>query len=193
MKIKYWILTLLAGLALVGGVYFLVQDSSPSTTSSTTASSSKNDGVQKKVTDTIRTNIKTMSFADENDKKVAFSNLQTSDKPTFVMFWASWCPDCQAQLPIIDSMYKKYKDDVNFVMINIVDGSREKLGAGQKYFADKGYDFTYYYDNNLVAADSVGVQYIPTMYILDKDGEIKFAYEVNQSQKQLESNFKVVI
>ncbi|MBY5033492.1 TlpA family protein disulfide reductase [Streptococcus gallolyticus] len=193
MKIKYWILTLLAGLALVGGVYFLVKDSGPSTTSTTTSSSNKNDGVQKEVTDEIRTNIKTMSFADKEDKKVDFSSLQSSDKPTFVMFWASWCPDCQAQLPIIDKMYKKYKDDVNFVMVNVVDGSREKLGAGQKYFSDKGYDFAYYYDNHLVAADSVSVEYIPTMYILDKEGNIQFAYEVNQSQKQLESNFKSVI
>ncbi len=133
-----------------------------------------------------------MSFVDENDKKLHFLVCGHQISQHLLCFVHA-VNDWQLRLAIIDSMYKKYKDDINFVMINIVDGSREKLGAGQKYFADKGYDFTYYYVNNLIAADSVGVKYIPTMYVLDKDGEIKFAYEVNQSQNQLESNFKAVI
>ena len=35
------------------------------------------------------------------------------DKPMLVVEWASWCPDCQKQLPIVQQMYEKYGEQIH--------------------------------------------------------------------------------
>ncbi len=39
------------------------------------------------------------------------------EKVVFVNFWATWCPPCRAEMPLIQKLYNDYKDRVNFVFI----------------------------------------------------------------------------
>lgn len=32
-------------------------------------------------------------------------------QPVLINFWATWCPPCRAEMPWIESLYQKYKDD----------------------------------------------------------------------------------
>ena len=42
-----------------------------------------------------------------------------TDKPLLVYFTASWCPVCAKNWPSINTVYKEYKDKVNFIAISI--------------------------------------------------------------------------
>ena len=42
-------------------------------------------------------------YSKEN-KEISIKSI-SSGKPVFMMYWASWCPDCQKQLPIIKKLY----------------------------------------------------------------------------------------
>src|SRR5688572_23258507 len=55
------------------------------------------------------------SFVDENGRTVSISDLQ--GKVVFINFWASWCPPCRAEMPSINAMYNKLKDDDRFVFL----------------------------------------------------------------------------
>ena len=44
----------------------------------------------------------------KENKEISIESI-TSGKPVFIMYWASWCPDCQKQLPIIKKLYDEYK------------------------------------------------------------------------------------
>ena len=52
-------------------------------------------------------------------EKVSLNGFLETKKPTLVYFTASWCPTCAKNWPSINSVYKTYKDRVNFVSISI--------------------------------------------------------------------------
>ena len=95
------------------------------------------------------------------------------DKPMLVVEWASWCPDCQKQLPEIQKVYEKYKGNIHFVMLDMLDSKRETKERADQYISEKNYTFPYYYDTDERAADILHVQSIPTIYLVDKNQKVK--------------------
>ncbi|MBF0786335.1 MULTISPECIES: TlpA disulfide reductase family protein [unclassified Streptococcus] len=116
-----------------------------------------------------------------------------SDKPMLIVEWASWCPDCQKQLPVVQEVYKKYGDKVNFVMINLSDPKMETKEQADHYIKQEGFHFPYYYDNGQQAADSLKVQSIPTMYFVDKDQQVKKVVIRFQDEASLEAQLKTIL
>ncbi len=91
-------------------------------------------------------------------------------KPTVVNFWASWCGPCQMEMPDFDEMYQKLGEEVNFFMVNMTDGSRETVEAATKFIEDAGYSFPIYFDTDLDAAMTYGVNSLPSTYFIDAEG-----------------------
>lgn len=91
-------------------------------------------------------------------------------KPIIINFWASWCPPCKSEMPDFEAMYKKYGEDVHFVMINLTDGQRETVESGASYVDTQGYTFPVYFDSDLNAANQYQVYSVPMTYFLDAEG-----------------------
>ena len=107
----------------------------------------------------------------QDGKLIAISELY--DKPMLVVEWASWCPHCQKQLPIVQQMYEKYGDQIHFVLLNMNEPGKETKETADQYIKEKGYTFPYYYDEDQSAADLLQVQTIPSMYLVTKQQQVK--------------------
>jgi thiol-disulfide isomerase/thioredoxin len=91
-------------------------------------------------------------------------------KVVLVNFWATWCPYCRKEKPVIDSFWKDYRTR-GFEVISIsIDDTPEQIAA---WMQDKGYAFMAAPTNASVAAVFGHVSSVPTSFILDADGHIR--------------------
>ena len=110
----------------------------------------------------------TVQDIDGNDVKLS----EQFGKPLVVNFWASWCPPCKEEMPDFDSVYQEMGEQVTFMMVNLVDGSRETLETATDYITANGYTFPIYFDINQDAAYTYTITSIPTTLFINAKGEI---------------------
>ena len=91
-------------------------------------------------------------------------------KPVVVNFWASWCGPCKMEMPDFDEKYQENGEKVHFLMVNMTDGFQETLEKAKKFVEESGYTFPVYYDTDMDAAMTYGVNSIPSTYFIDAEG-----------------------
>ena len=107
---------------------------------------------------------------DANGNQVNLSDLV--GKPIVLNFWASWCPPCKAEMPDFEEAYKKYGDDVVFVMLNLTDGYRETKAKADAHVASCGYTFPVYYDTAMKGAIAYKVSAVPQTCFINARGQL---------------------
>lgn len=85
--------------------------------------------------------------------------IPANGKPTIVDFSATWCPPCRQLKPIFEKLAEEFKGRINFITIDV--------------------------DENPVLSQSYGVQSIPMMVFLNKDGQIQNTLIGFQTREQL--------
>ncbi len=91
--------------------------------------------------------------------------------PVWISFWASWCPPCQAETPVLRDTFAAYRGrGLALVAISVQESTVDDVRA---YAAKYGLEYT-------VAADLAGdvfrryrVYGLPTQVFLDADGVIR--------------------
>ena len=108
-------------------------------------------------------------------------------KPLIINFWATWCPPCKEEMPIFQSAYKKYKDKVQFIMINATDSKPfETSKHAKEYLDEQGIDLPVYFDQNFQAQTTYAVTSLPSTLIINSDGMIEYALRGPMTQDALE-------
>ncbi len=82
-----------------------------------------------------------VSFISAEGKRATTDALK--GKVVFINFWASWCPPCRAEMPSINELYKKLKDDERFVFI-LVNEDDDRL-KGKEYLENNHFILPVYY------------------------------------------------
>ena len=93
-------------------------------------------------------------------------------KPVVLNFWASWCPPCKAEMPDFDEICKEYDGKVTFMMVNLTDGVQETVESARNFIHMMEYSFPVYYDTDMDASNTYGIQSIPTTFFIDAEGKL---------------------
>ncbi len=116
------------------------------------------------------------SFAlyDLNKNKVDIADLK--NKIVVVDFWATWCGPCKASFPAMQKMVNKFKDnpDVKFVFVDTWEKGENKQKDASDFIAAHKYTFHVLQDNDDKVVEQFKVNGIPTKFIIDKNGIIRF-------------------
>ncbi len=113
---------------------------------------------------------------DANGNKVSLYDYIGT--PIVLNFWASWCPPCKAEMPDFNKVSEEYsKDELIFLMVDLVDGQRETVETGKAYIEENGYTFTVLYDTEQDAAYTYGIRSIPSTLFIDSEGYVEAGVE----------------
>ena len=108
---------------------------------------------------------------DINGNPVKLSSFR--GRQVVLVFWASWCPDCRAEVPQLKALQAQANPEkVAFVSVSF----DRTLEALQTYVNENYLPGVQLFDpagkkESKVAAD-FGVKWIPSLYLLDKDGKV---------------------
>ena len=93
-------------------------------------------------------------------------------KPTYVKFWASWCPICLSGLEDIDSLSKEMKD---FEVVTVVSPGlvgEKKTEDFKKWYKSLGYkNIKVLLDEKGELSKMLNVRVYPTSVVANKDGK----------------------
>jgi thiol-disulfide isomerase/thioredoxin len=106
---------------------------------------------------------------EENGKKVKLSEY-AKGKIVFLNFWATWCPPCRKEIPDIVEISNEMKKDVVVVGISFDRGDAKSVV--EKYAVSKNIEYINIIGNDAISAAYGGIQYIPTTFIIGRDGTI---------------------
>jgi len=85
----------------------------------------------------------------------------------FLDFWASWCEPCQQSLPLVEHFAKTHPD----IDVIPVDSGEARAAASQYAQA---HDMQHVaLDPDTAATHAYGVGGLPTMYVIDPDGNVR--------------------
>jgi thiol-disulfide isomerase/thioredoxin len=100
-----------------------------------------------------------------------FKMADTKGKVVFLNFWATWCPPCVAEMPTIQQLHEKLKDE-GVVLVCI---SNEETSKVSQFVKEKGLTFPIYTIHGAPPA-VFKTRGIPATFILSPDGKIAFRH-----------------
>jgi len=125
------------------------------------------------------------------EKGFTFSGYE--NKVVLVNFFATWCPPCKAEIPHLNNLQEKYKE--NFVIISVLleeNKSNEEIASFMKYHAIN-YIVTNSPENFKFAQNVGGVKNIPLMFLYDKSGNYSTHYVGAIPEEMIDADIKKVL
>lgn len=98
--------------------------------------------------------------------KSYYVNEIANDKPTILMFWATWCGYCSRELPEVAEFYAKHKDKVNIIPISYGDSVDEIKSF---YKRNGGGQLVSYLTKNSFMQMQLEARAVPTFILVDQN------------------------
>ena len=101
-----------------------------------------------------------------------------------INLWATWCPPCQAEMPLLQEYYEKYHGS-GFTVVAIEDG--EPAADVKSFVSQYRLTFPVWLDPTHLATDhAFKTANLPSSYVVDRDGKVKLVWYGAISESNLE-------
>jgi peroxiredoxin len=103
------------------------------------------------------------------------SSVNLSDfrgKVVMVHFWATWCPPCVEELPLLDKLYRTVVDkDFQLLAVSVDEGGAPAVAA---FLKKNGLKLPVLLDPDRTIAGLYGTYKFPETYIVDRQGVVRY-------------------
>ncbi len=91
-------------------------------------------------------------------------------QPVILSFFTTWCPYCAEELPLLEKLYREYRDKASLVVLGI--NLQEPENLVRKFTERIGLSFPVLLDAKGGTAFSYRVLGLPTLFFIDPQGKI---------------------
>ena len=124
------------------------------------------------------------NWTEEEGKRLRKFQSQPDRYGVLMSFFATWCVPCMKELPILEEVYQKYKDErIKFFLVDITEATRNNPGQvyGMAYkdvpkagpfLKKKGVTMQILYDTRGTAMKRYNAQILPRLFMMDGNRKI---------------------
>src|SRR5580698_6835807 len=98
---------------------------------------------------------------------------QFKGQVVMINFWASWCVPCRKEMPLLETMYKKYKP-LGFTLLSVNVEPEQK--DAESFLKDTPVSFPVLFDPKSKVSGLYNVQGMPTTVFIDKKGAVRLMH-----------------
>jgi len=153
-----------AGLVIIGVVAFVLLSKSPATASSAPSPSLA-------IPARVDSPAPALSLTDLQGQPVSLADYQ--GQVVLVNNWATWCPPCKAEMPVLKAYYEDHRRQ-KFVIIGIEAG--EPASEVADFVRNYALTFPVWPDPGQKALDAFHNDALPSSYVIDKAGRLRLAW-----------------
>ena len=106
------------------------------------------------------------------------------DKVVLLTFFATWCPQCNAELPQLVHIQEQYqRRGFTVVAVSIDQDAKEEV---QQWVTEKQLNYPVLHDQTFTVRNSHDISLVPTIYVLDKNMKLaaKVIGEINWQSEE---------
>lgn len=133
---------------------------------------------------------KNFTIYDEQGNVLHLSDF--AGKGIILNVWTTWCGYCKEEMPYFENLYQENKEDVHFLMVNVLDGETESVKNGIAYRNEQGYSFPIYFDKEFSLIYSYQLTGYPNTIFMDKDGKLEDIHYGLITQEQLKAGIEKI-
>lgn len=133
--------------------------------------------------------VKSLDFSLNDENGGTIKKDQLKGKPTLLIFWGVLCHSCKEEMPVLNRLYKKYMNKVNFYAVVLGTKDIDKIKQVKKEW---GFDIPVLIGNGDITYNYkiIGT---PMIIVLDKDTNIYRRLIGPQPEEKLEKIIKSLI
>ncbi|MGI5310416.1 TlpA family protein disulfide reductase [Rheinheimera sp. WS51] len=125
------------------------------------------------------------SFMQLDGKKVKISDI-SQQRPTVVNLWASWCPPCRREMPVLQQAEQRYAD-ISFILLN----QREPTDTVEHFLQQNGLSFKHVLlDNKGDMATAMAAFGLPVTLYFDTNGRLVHSHMGELSAASLQQSIE---
>ncbi len=99
------------------------------------------------------------------------------DRVVLLEFWTFACVNCQRTLPFLRRMHGRYQPELTVVGVHTPEFAFERsLQNVERAVDEQGLEYPVGVDSDFVAWNAYGNRYWPTMYLIDRAGQVRYTH-----------------
>lgn len=110
-------------------------------------------------------------------KSLGGKNLKLSEMAgnvVLINFWASWCGPCREEMPLLNSLHKKY-EPLGFTVLGV--NVEQDVKGAEGFLKNFPVDFPVLLDGDNRVSKQYEVIAMPTTVVVDRDGNMRFLHQ----------------
>lgn len=110
-------------------------------------------------------------------------------KAVNLVFWATWCSNCKAEIPALKSLHNTHGKDIELLAINVT--VNDSLKRVHHYQQKHQLNYPLAFDDNRTVSKMYGVMGTPTQVIIDINGVIR--YRAAETPDDIETHLNTLL